>query len=206
VRDSASGLLLIDVDIVATPPDRQLMTDPVGRFKLGNVPANVPLTIQAGELGYLPRTVTLEADQDTSIEMLLVPDRLAEVMIARVKQNLAERSAPRANPGVPVIDRAELIRNINRSVLDVLTDMLRNRTGRISCVVLDEERLPLGVTRLTMMPDRIEHIEVIQYGFRRQALMVRLYSRDYFVDLMAGKGELVAQDKLVAAARRAECL
>jgi hypothetical protein len=166
----------------------------------------VPLTIQVRELGYLPITVTVEPVGDTVLKFDLQVDSLAVRFIAEQKHRLAVRSEGRRHAATPVIDRSELVRNVNRSVSDVLRQLLRRRAGRISCVVIDERVAPLGSLLMeTMLPDRLEHIEVLQFGFQRTSIMLRLYTRDFMQQMIGGAVALDSRQDLIAAARTGVC-
>jgi hypothetical protein len=204
VRDGASDLPLVDADVLTS--GRDVATDPIGRFRLSDVPAAVPLRVEIRELGYLPLVLTVEAESDTTLELELEPDPIAGRMIAEAKARLEERSRERRSAVLSEIDRAELVRNVNRFALDVLRDRLRSRFSRISCVIIDEKLAPLGLNQLeTFLPDRIEHVEILDHGMTRKGLMVRVYTRDFFADLIAGNAELVSQRVLLSWARTSAC-
>jgi Carboxypeptidase regulatory-like domain len=205
IRDGVSGLKLIDVDVSA-PPDRQTKTDPIGRFRFKGVPANTPFVFTVRQMGYLTQSIAVVASEDTTVTIDLGVDPIVQRMVENAKQRLAQRAAPRSYKVVPAVTREDLLRNVNRSVLDVLHEVLRIRSGRIACVVIDEQISMLGLKLLeTMLPDRVEYIDVLEFGTRRDSLMVRVYTRGYFPAMLAPDPDIVSQDDLIRAARMGRC-
>ncbi len=205
VRDAATGTTLMGVAINPAS-GRETRTDPIGRFRLRSVPANTPFAFQVLSLGFLPQFWTIEAAADTTLDIALEVDPIAVRAMDAAKQRLAERAAPRRYDGVPVITRADLLRNPNRSAFEVMQDMLRGRRHRIACYVIDERYAPLGSVLLeTMLPDHIEHIELIEFGFGGRDLMARIYTRDYFPSVMVRAPDVLSQTALLQAARSGRC-
>ena len=205
VTARASGLKLYDVEVVA-PPDRRTRTDPIGRFRFRNVPANTPFVLHARELGFLIQSVAVVASRDTTVSVEMEADPVTERAIEIAKQRLAERAEPRSFAGVPAITRTELLRNLNRSVLEVINEMLRGRRLRITCYVIDEQRALLGEVLLeTMLPDQVEHIDILEFGPARTSLMARVYTRDYFPTVMARGPDVLSPASLMTAARSGNC-
>jgi len=224
VRDKETHIGLIDAEVSATPSQR-LSTDAIGRFKLNRVPAAVPMTVSVGEFGYLPITVTIVPERDTVLRFDLEPDPVALAIIAQQKQRIAERAGEWRYRFDGVIDRPELLRSHNGPVIDVLKRILGSRLSRVQCVVVDEKptlfgrRAPttprIGGTRtvsvridpvlLTMMPDRVEHIDMIRFGRLNEGLMVRIYTRDFVQRMTGGAESLVDLDRVREGAHVGEC-
>ncbi len=225
VVEKASGTGLIDVDVVATP-DRHAVTDPIGRFKFGKVPAAVPITIQAREFGYAPLTMSFTTERDTILRFELEPDPVVAGMVARQKHRIVERAGERQYKfDGGVIDRAELMQDLNGSVRDVLNRVLGSRMERVRCFIIDEKPMLLagGVTssgiyngrRLvarrsnplldTLLPDRVEYIDVLQDGSTRPDLMVRIFTREFVQRMTAGGDTLVSLDRILEGRHVNQC-
>jgi Carboxypeptidase regulatory-like domain len=205
VRDAETGEPLIDARVRAVPGDA-VDADVAGRFELDDVYSGSFVAVEVRELGYLPLVVTIEAENDTTIDLRLEPDPLARSMIAAAKRRLAVRTAERRSTSLPTIDRPALVTKVDLYVWEILRDQLRRRVGGIQCVIIDERMAPLGVDQLeTLAPDRIEHIEIVQYGPRRDALMVRIYTRDFFGRLIGSDDALLPADTVMHAIRTGWC-
>lgn len=192
VRDPLLDRWLIDADVFAAP-DLEDVTDGVGRFDLGDVPAGVPLTIRVESFGYLPATVTFEPTRDTTLAFEMDRDPVAQRMIGQQLEHIDDRLEDRRYEPLPVLDRDELMQRHSGLILDVL----RLRLGtywmrRVACIVLDES--PIFQRRIaTLHVDRIQRIEVIRligYG-QVQRLGVRIYTRHFVERMVEGRAELV---------------
>lgn len=193
VKDSATGMGLMDADVLATPGRRET-TDGIGRVKFTKVPAGVPITIEVAAFGYLRPSLVVESERDTTIKVLLVPDPIVAKMLDAARARIDERSADRRKDYLPVIEHAELMRNRNGPLREFLARKLGSaRLGRVSCWVLDEQSGE--ATRMliaTMLPDRIDRVEVLDRPPAR--LMVRVYTRDYMRRAAAGVAPLLESD------------
>jgi hypothetical protein len=204
VKDKATGIALLDVEVLATPPDRRTVTDRAGRFTLDRMPAGAPITVNVRELGYQWPTVTIVSDRDTTLELVLEPDSVAAAVIAEQKQAIGERAGDMRYAWDSVIDREELLRSRNGSVKDALERILgKARMARVACVVINE-RMSRDFLLETMPPDRLEYIDVLWYGPTRRQLMVRVYTREFFAQLIGGR-DLVSQEVIADAMHTGEC-
>ncbi|MGH7470318.1 MAG: carboxypeptidase regulatory-like domain-containing protein [Longimicrobiales bacterium] len=234
VRDGKTGIGLIDVDVFASP-DRRLLTDPLGRFRLNKVPAVVPFTIQVQEFGYLPHHVTVVAERDTSLRIDLQVDSVVEKMITAQKRLIVERAGPRQYKWEGgVIDRPQLLRDLNGSVTDVLKRILGSANlEKVQCVIIDEKpayssrgtttvvsigrgRTPsraqvvrgppaaLGALG-TLMPDRVEYIDLLTYGRMNEGYMVRVFTRDYVARMTGGAERLVPLEQIIEKSHVGTC-
>jgi hypothetical protein len=204
VEDKATGIALLDVEVIATPPDRRAVTDRAGRFKLDRMPAGSPITVNVRELGYQWPTFTIVSDRDTTLEFVLEPDSVAAAVIAEQKQAIGERAGDLRYPFDSVIDREELLRSRNGSVKDALERILgKARMARVACVVINE-RMSRDFLLETMSPDRLEYIDVLWFGPTRRLLMVRVYTREFFAQLIGGR-DLVSQEAIAHAMHTGEC-
>ncbi len=133
-------------------------------------------------------------------------DPIANRLIADAKARLTARSAQRSDPSTPVITREQLLINVNRTVRDVLKEYLGTRLKRVGCFVIDEGPPFTGDERLdNMLPDRVEHIEVLTFGRTRDSLMVRIYTRHYFPALMLPRPQILSQDELIHGVKQGRC-
>lgn len=204
VRDPVLDDWLIDAEVFGTP-DREDVTDGVGRFDLGDVPAGVPLTVMVRSFGYLPVTVTFEPSRDTTLVFELERDPVAQRMIAVQMERVDRRSEGLRYEPLPVLDRDDLMRRHSGLILDVLklrlgTYMYR----RIACIVLDEN-LVFRWRLATLHVDRIQRVEVTDFlTLGARALMVRIYTRDFVRKMVEGRGELVERRYIVKKVNR-EC-
>ena len=143
VRDRATSTGLIDVD-VRVLPDRQVLTDAIGRFKFDKVPANTPVTVRVLEFGYLPVTVTLTASRDTVLRFDLDPDPVAARMIAEQKARIVARAADHHYLYDGVIDRCALLAYDHGTAWDLVDYVLGFRAGKVQCYILDEKPVSLS--------------------------------------------------------------
>lgn len=204
VRDKARDMGLLDVEVYASNgfADR---TDGIGRFRIKDVPANVPLAIRVEEFGYLPLTATIAPDNDTTLHFELEPDPIVAKMIDQQIVRIADRAADRRYKYVPTIDRDELMKSRNGMIWDVIKRFYRRPVG---CIAIDERTYsPFILDNLlrTMRTDEVEQIDALWYAPDKSSLMLRIYTRD-FVRRMIGSGDiLVPLDELVDGAHNGDC-
>lgn len=180
VRDAETGTGLIDVE-VSRGAERE-RTDPIGRFDFEDVPAASPQVIEVRGFGYLPVTVEVTAERDTTLEFALVEDPLAQRMIDVQVERLEMRAHPYVTPIMPAIDREDLMKSINWTVLDIINTRYGNWMGRVGCILIDDVQTRRGIEELgLMLPDRIQRIELLFRG-----RMLRVYTRDFIRRMLGG--------------------
>ena len=227
VRERASGTGLIDVDVQLLP-DREVVTDPIGRFKLDKVPANLPVTVRVLEFGYLPVTVSVTASRDTALLFELDPDPIVGLMIAAQKARIIDRAGDQHYPHVGVIDRPALLAFDHGEVWDYVGYVLGPLKGKVQCYVLDEKpvrldgratglrslwsRLPpsryrkgASTGRFWVFPGEVEYVDVLRFGAQNEGLMVRAYTRDFVMRMTAGAVELVPLERIIEGAHLGLC-
>ena len=195
VRDSASGVKLIDAE-VQVPPERRLTTDAIGRFKFSKMPAYAPLDVRIAAFGYLPLNTKVSLERDSTVEFRLQPDPVVQRMLTIALGRIDNRSAPYRRSELPVIERQELMRNLDATVADLIKLKLGpSRMRKVACVVVDE-KTNRGNLLATMLPDQVDRIEVIQPPAMADHIMIRVYTRPYMKLLMANATSLVPTESV----------
>lgn len=198
VREASSGIRLIDADVF-TSGGHRAQTNVAGRFALRRVPLGVPLEIDIEFLGYLPARIAFTPERDTTIVVELADDSVALRMIAAQVQRLDDRSAGRRYNVLPVLDRRDLLNESESG--GSLADVLRKRLGsalygRIACVVVDDSPIR-RVQYETMLPDRVERVEILDVPGMRRQFMVRVYTRAFLRDMIRGQARLTPRNQVL---------
>jgi Carboxypeptidase regulatory-like domain len=181
VREKGTRLGLIDVEVLSSI-DRSTRTNAAGRFRLKGVPAELPVALEFRGFGYLPFDTIVASSTDTTLNLELEKDPLVQRAISVQVERLDNRSRPYRTPLMPVLDRTELLRNINMSVLDLLKSKYSFFLGRVACILIDDRQSYNGLDELALfLPDRLERIEVLERG-----AMLRIYTRDYIQKMIGG--------------------
>ena len=185
VRERGTSLGLVAVEVLADP-DRRTATNVTGRFRLERVPAGPPIRISLRGFGYLPLDTVVAAFRDTTLALELDPDPLVQRMIDVEVAKLEKRSRPFRAAIMPPMDRAELLRNTNLTVLDLLRQRFSIFLRRVQCILIDDVQNYNGLDALVLyFPDELERIEVLERG-----AMLRIYTREYIRRMIAGEVEL----------------
>jgi Carboxypeptidase regulatory-like domain len=181
VREKGTRLGLIDVEVLSSV-NRSTNTNAAGRFKLTRIPAELPVALQFRGFGYLPFDTVVAAAEDTTLTFELEQDPLVQRMISVQVERLDNRSRPYRTAIMPVLDREDLLRNINMSVLDLLTFKYSFFLRRVACILIDDQQSYNGLEELALfLPDELERIEVLERG-----AMLRIYTRDYIAKMIGG--------------------
>lgn len=199
VRDAKLGTWLMDADVSGTP-DLEDATDPLGRFDLGKVPTLKPLTVRVTSFGFLPVSVTFEPVRDTTLELTLRPDPIAQRMIDRQKERIDARLESRRYGPTPILDRDELVTKYTNqgTILDVLKQRLGSaQFRRIACIIVDESRFNRWRLQALWM-DQIERVEIFEMAMFDHPLEVRIYTRDFIKDMIRGQKKLVPRRYVIA--------
>ena len=189
VYDVETRLGLIDVDVRAGTVTAT--TNHLGRFKINDVAALHPLTISLRGFGYHPMEQVITPGRDTTARFLLKPDSLVIGMIAEQVQRIHQRSRGIRTATLQPIDRAELLRNINWTVLDIVRFRTVNRVGGFACVMIDERQSHVGLEEIaTLLPDEVEYIEFINIDNSGRDKMLRIYTRKYMQKMVGNRQPL----------------
>ena len=191
VKEAASGLGLIDVDVELID-FREVRTDGLGRFRMNRVPAGPDATIVVRGFGYLPIERSFTTNRDTALAFQLEPDPVVQQMISAQVARIEQRGHGLRSAILTPIGRAELLRNLNATVYDLVQQRYASRTSRIRCLLIDDVQIKhsgLGVfarggpaEELRMiLPDQVERIEIID----RDRVM-RVYTREFIRKMVAG--------------------
>ncbi len=185
VTAAATGRDLRGVEVRAGAETTR--TNGAGRFRLRRVPAGGPVDVQLRLFGYLPGGVTIDAERDTSIALELRVDSVARRMVAAQVRRLEQRSHPYASTLMKPIDRAELERKENHSLYDLLREEYGPWIERVQCILIDDEQRYEGFDLLKLYAaSDLQRVEVLFGGH-----MLRIYTRDYVIDMIAGRARLV---------------
>ena len=172
VRDAGRDMSLRDAEVVAGA--ERTTTGVGGRFRVRRVPAGEPVVVQVRAFGYLPASVQLAPENDTTLDFELEEDPITNRMVDQLVENIEIRS--RALPYARKhIGRDEMLRHRNFPVADLLRFTFGPRIRRVQCVMIDDMQVPFGMEQLaSYMPEDLQYIEVIDGGG-----MIRLYTRRY---------------------------
>jgi hypothetical protein len=180
VKEKGSDLDLFRAEVLYL--NRRTETGVAGGFRLRDVPAGVPLPIAIRAFGYLPLQSTIVPVEDTTFVFELEPDALVQRMITVEVDRLKERSGPFLTSIMRPIDRAELLRRRNWTVLDVIKSEYSQFVSRVRCILIDDVQNYNGLDALALyLPDELERIEVLERG-----AMLRIYTREYIKRMLGG--------------------
>ena len=198
VVDAASGVQIIDAQVGVGAP-HESMTDPLGRFRFRGVPVGTA-SLKVRGFGYLPFEASFNAVRDTTLVARLEPDPVAQRMIEEQIARIERRSRALRTVTMTPITRADLLRNLNATAVDVIQDRFGQSVERLQCMLIDDvpitrgdppgtrpaARPPFSKTQWAaelgmILPDRLERVEVLQGG-----RMLRLYTRDFIRRMVAG--------------------
>jgi hypothetical protein len=204
VRDKARSMGLLQAEVYASNGTAR-QTDGIGRFGIKDVPANVPLVIRVEEFGYLPLTTTIAPENDTTLRFELEEDPVVQRIIAQQLSRIADRAADKRYPYEPPIDRDELLKSRNGTLMGVVRRFYR---GSIGCVAIDERGYS-GEFRKHILENmrigEVEHIEALWYGTARSSLMIRIYTREFVRRMIGRDSPLVPLERLIDGAHNNDC-
>jgi hypothetical protein len=181
VRERGSDQRLAGADVI-TNVNRETRTSVTGRFRLRDMPAGFPFLLRVRAFGYMPLDSAMIADEDTSVTLDLEVDSLVQRMIDVEVARLEERARPFRTAVMPAIDREELLRRRNRTVLDVVEFQYGIHLRRVQCIMIDDEQRFNGLEELaTIFPGELERIEVLERG-----AMLRIYTREFMKKMLGG--------------------
>lgn len=183
VRDAERGVPLRGAE-VRTNQGHQVRTDNAGRFDL-EVWDGTPLLVQVRAFGYFGVDTVVVPEPDSSFVFPLVTDPLVERLIATEIERIKERAGGRRAITMRPLDRDDLLRWDNATLLDVLRAEYSNRARRVRCVLVDEELLTAGMAGGVLLTTLARDVERIEFLF--DGAMLRVYTRD-FMRLMLGGG------------------
>jgi hypothetical protein len=195
VSEASSGLGLIDVDVELVDI-RDVRTDGLGRFRFNRVPAGPDATIVVRGFGYLPIERSFTTSRDTVLTFQLEPDPVVQKMISAQVARIEQRGHGLRSAMLTPIGRAELLRNLNATVYDLVQQRYASRTSRIRCLLIDDVQIkhsglgifvrggPAEALRM-ILPDQVERIEILD----RDRVM-RVYTREFIRKMVAGGVQL----------------
>ncbi len=186
LRDAATREPLMDAQVFMYPGSRRIGAIN-GSFTIRNVPRGDSVSILAEAMERLPGSVTFTAGRDTSINIDLKIDPIAQRMIAQQVVRLDRRanSIPYAKRGM---GRQDFERQPSGTIAEFLRRTLSPSAVSTTapylpispCIFLDDQRIEADEL-LGQVPDMIERVEI--YGGTR-ARMIRVYTKRYVSTLM----------------------
>jgi hypothetical protein len=188
IRDSSSRILLADVEVTTNTGERK-SSGHTGLITV-DVPVRERTYLFFTAFGYLPRLDSLSLERDTSFTVWLRTDPIAARMIDQQTAKLAERIKGRRAAGKSTLTRKEAMSGSDGGMYTVL-----QREGflqRLGCLVIDDVQqgdnygsVPTRAALEGLLPDRVERVE--RASLANGVRMVRIYTRDYVRDMMAGR-------------------
>ncbi len=192
VRDPALDYFVLDAQVFSDQGHEE-WTNAHGRFDLDDVFEATPVHVVIRAFGYLPLDTTFVPDDEERYDFDLVTDPLATAMIAFQVQRLEHRAGDLLYESRPPMNRAELSRYAGFGTVQSLMEnkyplaILR----RIECLTLDEEviwtRWRINSVIRNTIPEELERIELLEFPGPGRSFQLRIYTRAFFQELIAGR-------------------
>lgn len=190
VRDSVTGLILLQGAAVTTYPRGRSYDAQSGRFSIPGIPRGQPVGLLVEALEYLPKRIEFVAAGDTALEVRLDTDSVAVRLIHQQVERLNRRSNTLPH-SVDAINRDEIMRAGVPTAVELIRRRLPPGTipshppysgsigNRAICVLLDD--MPSSLADVAYLPPGlIERVEIVGYRGR----MIRVYTKRYVARLM----------------------
>ena len=191
VRDPTLDYLVVDAQVLSDQGHEE-WTNTRGRFDLDDVFEGTPLHLVIRAFGYLQLDTIFVPDDEERYEFNLVTDPFMERMIAFQVQRLEDRAGELLYQFRPALNRAELTRYAGfgtvQSIMEARYPMaiLTN----VECIVLDEEWIRTAWQRRLVLqntiPEELERIELLEFPGPGRTFQLRIYTRAFFQELVAG--------------------
>jgi hypothetical protein len=203
VRDAQHGFPIVDALIFTRWG--MLESDSHGRFRVESFPEGeaLPLSVQA--FGYMTVDTVILPSRDSVYEFVLEEDAEIKALIATQLERLEERVGFRWAAMLKPLNREDLVAYAGSATMwDVLLFRYRPWLDQVKCVVLDEQVIGLksGPIHNTLysaqaamrglLPEEVERVDFFAFGGRFEGVIMRVYTRDFMRDMVAGTAELVA--------------
>ena len=195
VRDPVRDSNLLAAQVLSNQGHEE-WTNEHGRFDLDDVFEGVPLRIVIRAFGYLPLDTTFVPDDEERYAFDLVHDPLVERMIEVQVERLEDRAGDLLYQFRPALGRDDLSRYTGfgtlRTVLEAKypAHILR----MVACVIFDEQQIRTPEERRfvleTAIPEELERIEFLEFPGPERALMLRVYTRAFFQEMIATNRQL----------------
>ena len=196
VREAGTGVVVLDAR-VRHAAGGETETNRRGRFRLRDVPAEIPVPIWVEAFGFLPAATLVEVGSDTTLTFELEPDPVAQAMIQEQMRRLDQRREGFGYEPLPVMERDAILEYRDHLLESLLEFRLGFMADRIACVVVNEEptheslrarNLLEGLTALDL-----HRLELVEVPGPSRRLMLRVYTRDFVRDMVLGRARLVEQ-------------
>jgi hypothetical protein len=176
-------------------------TNYVGRFDLDDVFVDIPLRILVNGFGYLPLDTTFVPDDRERYVFDLLPDPIGQRMIEVQTLRLSDRtrSGRRYRPHRWLrseVSREEMAEAVSDGTLQTVLEATYpfHVLRRVSCFLLDERPTNSRAERTMVLQgtlvQELERIELLEFPGQHGALMLRVYTRRFFQELVATNREL----------------
>jgi hypothetical protein len=210
VRDPERDINLMNSQ-VASNQGHELRSNVEGRFDLQDVWVGAPLRLAIRSFGYLPLDTTFVPVSDEQHLFNLTRDTFVDEMIEVQNQRLEERAGNNLYGGRSSVNRDDIVDQVGHGSLMTLMESKYPMSvlSRIVCVVFDDRQVESAArVRFVLentLPENMERLELLQFQIeRRQLLMLRVYTRRFFVDMMA-RNQPLRRASMVAGARGFVC-
>lgn len=187
VRDRERDAPLTDAEVLVNQ-EPATVSNPDGRLRLDDLWEGVPVLVSIRAFGYLPSDTVVTPAEDDSYVFELSPDPVVERMIAAQVSELQQRMGGRRSILMPPVDRDRLLGWTGVSLREVLAGTYPTRWRRIRCVLVDEVLVPPGYEMDMMESTFPGEVERLEFLFRGR--MLRVYTRGFLRDMIAGLVEL----------------
>lgn len=200
VVDSATDAFIGDALILAGAAG-SVQANPVGRFRLRDIPAGSQVTLRGVAFGYLGTAVTFEAVEDTSVVVRLSPDPFIAARVEEQMDRVDARAEGLRYDPVPSIERDEILREQNRGTFPDLLERKLGRFAAIGCIVIDEgyvtaDQMKWRVDALRVSD--VHRVEVNEFNANPRAgpiLMIRIYTRNFVRRMLSEDVPLVPREQ-----------
>lgn len=186
VRDPEKDLSLMGAEVLSSE-GHLARTNTQGRFSL-DVFEGVGVLVGVRAFGYYPLDTLIEPRDDYDYEFDLTVDPLVTRMIEVEIERLEDRAGGHRAITMRPMNRDDLVRWKDWTVLDLLQARYPQRIRRLDCVIIDEREvfgMMAGGILQTTMAKEVERIEFLFRG-----AMLRLYTQDFMRTMIGGGIEL----------------
>lgn len=187
VREGASGLPLPAVHIL-TDLGRSTTTGDGGTFLLDRVPRDHPHLVSVRAFGYLPLDTVVRPGASARWDFKLIPDPAVQRRIDRKVELLGQGSIGRFRV-VGSLSREALLASGAATLAEAVRVHFGSLADRVACFVVDDGATEPPADPASLSPGRLQRVEILSDGRRSSEVVVRVHTRHFVRDLVAGAAE-----------------
>jgi len=186
VRDPARDTEVMDAEILSNQGHEE-WSNLYGRFDLDDVFEHIPIRLAIRAFGYLPLDTTFVPDGEERYPFDLVEDEVMTRLIAVQAARLEERAPEHRYKHTPSLNRDDMARFMDNGTLQIVMEwtyppvILRS----VGCFIFDEREIDDVRERRNLLENTpakaLERVELFEFPGGRRLVMVRVYTRDFFM-------------------------